>query len=179
MKKFLAVLLVALVALTSVFAGARTLTLTNTVDDVPASFEVFYGDKENPTNKLEDQHNDTVDSLESGKRYFEVKFSANSASDKDSGLSVTFNNGPFVHTSTNANDAKDNMKVDTTLTFESVAADGTVTTIENNKVNVTYAKYNKIDNALVAKGTLSWSNDKDLVAGDYKCIVTVLISTND
>ena len=186
MKRTLAILLVALVALTSVFAGARTLTLTNTVPSAASEFEVYYGKSANPNDVLVHQYEDKVTSLATGTRYFAIAFTANSSEDV-SDLTVSFENTPFVHQSQLANVKTpniipDNMKVRTVLEFNKENVTGVTTSIDNNTVSVSCTKYNKIDNAVVATGTLTWQNDNatnPLVAGNYTSTVTVTISTNN
>ncbi len=184
MKKTLAILLVALVALTSVFAGERTLTLKSEVTNVAPTFNVFYGKEENPetplgASQVENNVDLTKDKLNT--RYFAVTINANSAVTAN-GLYVKFENTPFLHQSAPQNNVPDNMKVDTVLNFEKKDVSGvktTITTDTNSKqVNVDYTQFNKIDNEVVATGTLTWTNNQDLVAGNYTSTVKVTISTN-
>lgn len=186
MKKTLAILLVALVALTSVFAGTRTLTLTNTVPSAETTFDVLYGKTADNLNKLVDQDNDPVDLVKGTEytRHFAVTIKANS-SQNASNLYVKFENTPFLHENAPETNVPANMQVATTLNF--TAKDdvtGVSTSIDSpadntKQVNVSYTQFNKIDNEVVATGTLTWTNDQDLVAGNYTSTVTVTISTND
>lgn len=187
MKKTLVILLVALVALTSVFAGERTLTLKNTVVNVAPTFDVLYGSNPNPTASLGSSQVEEEVDLTNGTtntRYFIVTINANSAVNAN-GLYVKFENTPFLHesiTPENVATVADNMKVDTVLNFEKKDVLGVTTTIttdtNSKQVNVDYSKFNKINNAEVATGTLTWTNNQELVAGKYTSTVKVTISTN-
>ena len=186
MKKTLAILLVALVALTSVFAGTRTLTLTNTVQDAETTFDVLYGKTAGNLNKLVDQENDPVDLVKGTEytRHFAVTIKANS-SQNASNMYVRFDNTPFLHENAPEENVPANMQVATTLNFTAKNDVKGVSTIitspadNSQQVNVTYTQFNKIDDKVVATGTLTWTNNQDLVAGNYISTVTVTISTND
>ena len=187
MKKTLAILLVALLALTSVFAGERTLTLKSEVTNVAPTFNVFYGKEENPETPLgasQVENNVDLTKGETNRRYFTVKINANSAENAP-GMYVKFANTPFLHesiTPENVATVADNMKVDTELSFvEMNNVLGVETSISipgpnSKQVDVNYTQFNKINNEIVAKGTLTWTNDQDLVAGKYTSTVTVTIS---
>lgn len=188
MKKALAVLVIMMVALTSVFAG-RTLTLTTSVNNVAPTLEVYYGDAENPSVRLGKSQTDNTVSLEKGvpsNRYFTVKLSGNSSVDVDN-LSVTFTNSSFVLVDAEnkpIENASGIHEVATRLVFTAednpTGATVEVTNGEDSKVvDVDYKAYNKIENEKVASGVLSWTNDKDLVAGKYLATVTVTVSTDN
>ena len=95
MKKFLAVLLVALVAVTAVFAADATITLKNTVAGTLPAVTVKYGSEENLLAAVSTK-DDVVGNLNEvgGTRYFAVELVGNWANDKN--WDITIETEPFM-----------------------------------------------------------------------------------
>ena len=186
MKKFLAVLLVALVAVTAVFAEATsTITLKNTVAGTQPAVTVKYGSEEGSLAVVSTKE-DNVGNLNEvgGTRYFAVELVGNWASDKN--WEITIETEPFMlydSSFTNPITPK-NGSYQVPTTFEMTSKDYTVndTTLvnssyANDKLTVGYKAYSNISTAkVVATGTLTWKPVTDLVAGNYKSDVTITVS---
>lgn len=192
MKKAITVLVIMMVALTSVFA-ATTVTLTNKVDDVASKVTVYYGNSEHPTGAFGAKSEDAVDSVKNGTRYFEIKLSGNSSQDErhsvvitadpfqlvdDKGVFISGDTGTrFVNLTVNMNSVGYNYGT-TTVTSSTKDFDGFAGQISSiATVESTYNKYSNIADVPVASGTLSWNYDgNDLVAGNYAAKVTVTVN---
>ena len=192
MKKALAVLVIMMVALTSVFA-ATTVTLTNKVDDVASRVTVYYGSSDHPTGEFGAESDDAVDSVKNGIRYFEIKLSGNSSQDDTHSVVITADpfqlvdeSGAFISGDTGRR------YVNLAVEMKSVVYNYGATTVTLSKKDVqgydgqvssvatvvsTYNKYSNIADVPVASGTLSWNYDgNDLVAGNYAAKVTVTVN---
>lgn len=186
MKKFLAVLLVALVAVTAVFAEANsTITLKNTVAGTQPSVTVKYGSEEGPLAVVSTKE-DNVGNLNEvgGTRYFAVELVGNWASDKNWEITIETEsfklydanftkelepkNGSYVVPTTFTMTGTDYKIGEKTLATSSYA-DG--------KLSVGYNAYSNISTSkVVATGTLTWNPVEDLVAGNYKSDVKITVS---
>lgn len=192
MKKALAVLVIMMVALTSVFA-ATTVTLTNKVDDVASTVTVYYGSSANPTDKFGTSVVDKVTSVKNGTRYFEIKLSGNSSQDATHSVVITADpfqlvdeSGAFISGDTgrryvnlavemNSVDYNYGATIVTPSNKDVEGYDGQVSSVAT--VVSTYNKYSNIADVPVASGTLSWNYDgNDLVAGNYAAKVTVTVN---
>ena len=183
MKKTLAVLVIMMVALTSVFAADSTITLTNTIaDDV--TWELQY--------KIVNDGHDTefaafttdsksVDLTKNGSLEIEILLKGNTSI----GISKTY------EFEVKGFDLVDG---DATVTANAVPTNFTIgenteivnhlwtveNTNNNNGVKVSLDKHKRMANQeVVAKGAMSWTGKTDLVAGDYVATIGVTITPNN
>ena len=182
MKKTLAILLVALVALTSVFAA--DLTLTNTVPDAETQITIKYGKENSSITEILEETNDelTIDSLSSGEVYFEIFVTGNSSTNKN--VSVGFSSTDFELTGEGSNLAVGNTSVPTSISKESLTTsenfDGTTFDDTAKEFKTTLKKYTKVVDESVGKIKVTWANDDEnnpLVAGVYKSTITITIGS--
>lgn len=185
MKKFLAVLLVALVAVTAVFAADATITLKNTVAGTLPAVTVKYGSEENLLAAVSTK-DDVVGNLNEvgGTRYFAVELVGNWASDKN--WEITIETEPFMLYDANFTNKltpnNGSYKVPTTFTMTGTdykVGEKTLATSSyaDGKLSVGYKEYSNISTAkVVARGTLTWDKVADLVAGNYKSDVKITVS---
>lgn len=186
MKKFLAVLLVALVAVTAVFAEATsTITLKNTVEGTTPAITVKYGSTQESLDVVSTKE-DNVGNLNEvgGTRYFAVELVGNWASDKN--WEITIETEPFMlydSSFTNPITPKNgSYQVPTTFTMTGTdykVGEKTLATSSyaDGKLSVGYKEYSNISTAkVVARGTLTWDKVADLVAGNYKSDVKITVS---
>ena len=180
MKKALAVLVIMMVALVSVFADG-TITLRNKVEGTDSSIAVYYGiDADHATALNTDRDAENID-LAGGSRYFDVRLSGNKAVDQDH--TVTFTVTPFELYNENYTEKKvpnnGTYQVPVKFSVTPVAGNlGTYATASysGDTLNVTYKAYSNIKDHIVATASLSWANTaNDLVAGNYQSTVTVTI----
>lgn len=188
MKKFLAVLLVALVALTAVFAADSTITLKNTVAGTEPSVQVKYGSAEKSLSLISTKDDNVEGKLNElgGKRYFAVELSGNWAADKN--FDITFEPSAFELYDSNFTNklTPNNGSYTVPTTFEMTGTnyvDGEKTLATSsfdaasNTLSVGYKAYSNISTSkVVAKGTLTWNPVTDLVAGNYKATVKITVS---
>ena len=187
MKKFLAVLLVALVAVTAVFAAdaTSTITLKNTVAGTQPAVTVKYGSEEGSLAVVSTKE-DKVGNLNEvgGKRYFAVELVGNWANDKN--WEITIETKPFKLYDANFTEELEpkngSYVVPTNFTMTGTdykVGEKTLATSSyaNGKLLVGYKEYSNISTAqVVATGTLTWDPVADLVAGNYKSDVTITVS---
>ena len=181
MKKTLAILLVALVALTSVFAanmessnGTKTLTLVDTIDSTTTwKLQYKIGDDGTWLDLDEDKINEKsidVDFTTSGYAKIQVLLDANTST----GLSRT-----FTITTEGIKRIEGDNKVDSGIVsslsvtpkneenlFSSSLSDSTVT--------VSVDSYKRFGGEKqVLESTLSWTGKSDLIAGNYEVAIKV------
>ena len=186
MKKFLAVLLVALVAVTAVFAEATsTITLKNTVAGTQPVVKVKYGSTPEPLDVVSTKE-DKVGNLNEvgGTRYFAVELVGNWASDKN--WEITIETEPFELYNADFTEKLEpkNGSYVVPTTFTMTGTDYKIgekklatSSYADGKLLVGYKEYSNISTAkVVATGTLTWKPVTDLVAGNYKSDVTMTVS---
>ena len=184
MKKFLAVLLVALVAVTAVFAEAvyttsaasgSTLTLTQKIDS-KVEWNIQYKMPNTEWTDLTDNVAKGVNLEENGEVGLRVLLKANTSSAIN--RTFTISATPFQRSEgTVMVDA-----VTTTLTMNGVngtteapKAFTTEKTTEGIAVKVNaFTRMDKEDTVL--EGKLTWDGDKALIAGDYAATITITYS---
>lgn len=178
MKKALAVLVIMMVALTSVFAENSSITLKH---EIPSSIEwqILYGyNADATTNFLEQTEDVAVNLTQGGNINLSVKVKSNAAV-------VTRRTYEFSSTDFSLYDVDGQLVtenvVETRLSFAAPETQaGTNWTSANkgaNEVGVVL-NANKRMSAFeeVASGVLSWDPASDLVAGTYKATITVTIT---
>ena len=181
MKKALAVLVIMMVALTSVFADGE-ITLRNTVEGTDSSITVFYGNTVKDATALNTNRDAEDIDLAGGSRYFDVRLSGNKAVDQAHTVKFTVEpfelyDDDFLNKKTPNNGT---YQVPVTFSVTPVAGNlGTYATASysGDTLTVTYKAYSNIKNHIVATASLSWGNPADdLVAGNYQSTVTVIIN---
>lgn len=183
MKKALAVLVIMMVALTSVFAADSTITLTNTIAD-EVTWELQYkivNEGNNTDFAAFTTESKTVDLTKDGRLEIEILLKGNTSK----AISKTY-----------AFDVKGFNLVDgeATVTENAVPASFSIgknneianplwtveNTTENNGVTVSLDKHKRMaSKEVVAKGTMSWTGDTELVAGSYVATIGVTITPNN
>ena len=180
MKKALAVLVIMMVALVSVFADG-TITLRNTVEGTDSSITVFYGNTVKDATALNTNRDAEDIDLAGGSRYFDVRLSGNKAVDQ--AHTVKFTVEPFKLYDDDFLNKKtpNNGTYQVPVTFSVTPVAGNLGTYaeasySGDTLSVTYKAYSNIKDHIVATASLSWANTaNDLVAGNYQSTVTVTI----